>query len=130
MSSAANGPEPSAAAKTLADAKFVVGDYISVAVLPPDGSTGAVAPASGARAETGSAGRRGEGGGVPPLLGRRVNGFVAGPARGGREGRGGRFGRGDRERTRDGYRFPEGEWRRGERLPEVMNRGGRRGPRW
>ena len=131
----------SAAGKTLADAKFVVGDYLSVAVLPPDEGTGAVVPAAAAAAgvvgETGRMGRRptlGSAlGGVPPQ-GRRVNGFPVGQPgrgrgtgwRGGREWDGGQ-GRG---RDRDGHSFPEGEWRRGERLPDGPPRGGRRGSRW
>ncbi len=136
---AADAPEASAAGKTLADAKFVVGDYLSVAVLPPDGSTGAVVPAAGF--ETGRAAGRGPGGalgGVVPPPSRRDNGFPVGPARGGRgRGGGGRFGR-EREREWDGrgrerdhgQSFPEGEWRRGERLPDAGPRGGRRGSRW
>ncbi|KAB5558016.1 Sin3 associated polypeptide p18 [Coniochaeta sp. 2T2.1] len=131
----------SAAGKTLAEAKFVVGDYLSVAVLPPDEGTGAVVPAVG-RVEVG----RGPGGVVPapvrngagPLgVGRGGGGW----GRGGGGGGGGRFGGGGgREwdagrggRDRDGVRLPEGEWRRGERLPDGGGGGsgrGRRGGRW
>lgn len=132
--------ETSAATKTLADAKFVVGDYLSVAVLPPDESTGAVVPAAAvAEAESG-VGRAGSLssalGGVAPPPGRRDNGFPVGPARG--RGRGWRGGSGrewdggsgrGRERDHGHNSFPEGEWRRGERLPEGP-RGGRRGSRW
>lgn len=135
----AQPPEVSPAGnKTLADAKFVVGDYLSVAVLPPDGSTGAVAPA--VVVETSSnrpTGTRGFSTGVAP---------PPGPVRGGGRERGalggGRFGR-EREREWDGRggrdhrdrghgSFPEGEWRRGERLPDAGPRGGsRRAPsRW
>ncbi|KAH8909977.1 hypothetical protein BR93DRAFT_976170 [Coniochaeta sp. PMI_546] len=134
-------PEVSAAGKTLTDAKFVVGDYLSVAVLPPDGSTGAVVPASGIET-TGRAAGRGSAsaiGGVVPPPPRRDNGFPVGPSRGGRGGRGGRFGREreqrewegrGRDRDQGGHGFPEGEWRRGERLPDAGLRGGRRGSRW
>lgn len=138
-------PPSSAAAKTLADAKFVVGDYLSVAVLPPDRATGAVAPVS-LLAESGRPPARRNGSGLagaqpppPGPGGRRDNGFPVGPARGrgrgwrgGLGGRewdgGGGHGRGGRERDH-GQSFPEGEWRRGERLPEGP-RGGRRGSRW
>lgn len=130
----------SAATKTLADAKFVVGDYLSVAVLPPDGATGAVAPASVAESggRVGASRRIGSGlaSAAAPGPGRRDSGFPLGPTRGrGRGWRGGSerewegasHGRG-RERDH-GLGFPEGEWRRGERLPEGP-RAGRRGSRW
>lgn len=93
--------------KTLSEAKFVVGDYISCAVLPPL-ADGSVAPVSSAKREVLSGAResrRGRGG----LPGRDI-GFV----------RGGGHGRVDWASGRDGGRdeFPMGEWRRGERLPE------------
>ncbi|PHH76345.1 hypothetical protein CDD80_1586 [Ophiocordyceps camponoti-rufipedis] len=79
--------------KTLNDARFVVGDFISCAILPPlpDGS---VAPASNARRDSG----RGHVG--------RENGMGI--------GRGVWAGR----REGAGRRVPSGEWRRGETLPE------------
>ncbi|KAH6661392.1 Sin3 associated polypeptide p18-domain-containing protein [Truncatella angustata] len=101
-------------AKTLAEARFVVGDHVSVAILPPleDGS---VAPASAARMGRGAG--AGEAGAVvgraPGLGGRdRENGF--GGRRGGRGGRPEQFGRGN---------VPVGEWRRGEALPEAQREG-------
>lgn len=145
-----------AEAKTLADAKLVVGDFISCAILPPLEDTGAVAPAAaaaaGARAGRGSA--VGEGSlrgpavvapGGPAWRDGGGGGFGSGAWEGG--GRGGGFGGGfgggrgrgpryfgDRERDRDRDRdlgFPSGEWRRGERLPDAPpGRGRGRGSRW
>ncbi|CAJ2506844.1 Uu.00g080300.m01.CDS01 [Anthostomella pinea] len=124
--------------KTLSEARFVVGDYISCAILPPlpDGS---VAPPSSARMGRGAGASepRAAVGRTPSGPGRaidrererereRENGF-------GRPGRG-------RERGRGGFddfvggragRVPMGEWRRGERLPDAPSparprgRGGR-----
>ncbi|KAF9872709.1 hypothetical protein CkaCkLH20_09888 [Colletotrichum karsti] len=107
--------------KTLGEAKFVVGDYVSCAILPPlpDGS---VAPAMTARNDR-PAGPRGPAPGQPPHNVRRDAGF------GGRQGR-------DWERRRSGPGdggFPEGEWRRGERLPDDgpdRSRGRGRRDRW
>ncbi|KAK2003615.1 hypothetical protein LX36DRAFT_650823 [Colletotrichum falcatum] len=108
--------------KTLGDAKFVVGDYISCAILPPlpDGS---VAPALTARNDR-TAGPFGARGGMASQGPRRDAAF------GGRQAR-------DRDRRRSGPGdggFPEGEWRRGERLPEdPPDRSwgrGRRPDRW
>ncbi|KAI1144595.1 Sin3 associated polypeptide p18-domain-containing protein [Hypoxylon sp. FL0543] len=111
--------------KTLSDARFVVGDYISCAILPPlpDGS---VAPATSAR--TG----RGSGAGESrALIGRTPSGSLVGrerengnsrPARQRHSGRG-----------YDGFAnhsgIPTGEWRRGERLPEPPATGRGRGTR-
>ncbi|KAL4745396.1 hypothetical protein BDW72DRAFT_211468 [Aspergillus terricola var. indicus] len=99
------------AEKTLQEARFVIGDYIDCAILPPleDGS---VAPAI--RGERGP----NVGGGMRAF---RDNGFG-----GGRGGRGGRSS-GDRG-------IPPGDWRRGERVPDS-GRGygggpGRRGGGW
>lgn len=89
--------------KTLGEAKFVVGDYISVAILPPSEITGEIQQASAAR--TG----RGNLGALPP--GRYGGGADAGRRYGGRE----------TGRPRGG--FPRGEWRRGEQVPDTM--GGR-----
>ncbi|KAI0912970.1 Sin3 associated polypeptide p18-domain-containing protein [Ustulina deusta] len=104
--------------KTLSDARFVVGDYISCAILPPlpDGS---VAPASSARMG------RGMGAGESRLA---VGSAPNEPARDRdvpfiRHGRGrGAIGKGGYEHfnargPRSGV--PSGEWRRGEKLPEM-----------
>ncbi|EDU43311.1 Sin3-associated polypeptide Sap18 [Pyrenophora tritici-repentis] len=95
--------------KTLADVKFLVGDYIACAILPPlpDGSVSAAPPPLS-----------GPGRGPPPggYGGRgRENGF------GGRGDYGG-YGRGGGSRFDDrrmsNGRVPNGEWRRGEAPPE------------
>ncbi|KND91506.1 Histone deacetylase complex subunit SAP18 [Tolypocladium ophioglossoides CBS 100239] len=93
--------------RTLSDARFVVGDYVSCAILPTL-SDGSIAPASSARRDAGIGMREGRGqrGG---FLGRE-DGFGRGGARGGRGG------------------FPMGEWKRGESLPYPPPR--RRGGRW
>ncbi|KAI0118624.1 hypothetical protein GGR51DRAFT_497107 [Nemania sp. FL0031] len=110
--------------KTLADARFVVGDYISCAILPPlpDGS---VALASSARMG------RGTGAGESRLA---VGRAPDGPARDRdapfqRHGRGrGGLGRGGYEHFNSrglrgggggGGGVPSGEWRRGEKLPDM-----------
>ncbi|KOS16949.1 Histone deacetylase complex subunit SAP18 [Escovopsis weberi] len=90
--------------KTLADARFVVGDYLSCAVLPPLADS-SVAPASTAKRNS-VAGRGARGG-----------------ARVGMGARDADFGRSNGRSARDGRRdsgggFPMGEWRRGEKLPE------------
>ncbi|KAH7308180.1 Sin3 associated polypeptide p18-domain-containing protein [Stachybotrys elegans] len=96
------GKMDNTSSKSLGDARFVVGDYISCAILPPL-PNGSVAPAAGARREP-----------APGL-------------RGGRQGyRGGFFGHdgGHGRNRRDDWRggpdngFPSGEWRRGERIPD------------
>lgn len=106
------------AAKTLAEARFVIGDYISCAIFPPlpGGSVASLPPADrGFGPPGGRMGGRGGGGGYG---GGRENG---GGYRGGRARGGGGFG-GDRfngERERGfGASVPSGEWRRGERIPE------------
>ncbi|KAI1277596.1 Sin3 associated polypeptide p18-domain-containing protein [Xylaria sp. FL0933] len=104
--------------KTLSDARFVVGDYISCAILPPlpDGS---VAPASSARMG------RGTGAGESRLA---VGSAPNEPSRDrdvpfARHGRGrGGIGKGGYEHfnargPRGGV--PLGEWRRGEKLPDM-----------
>jgi len=117
------------ATRTLADARFVVGDYISVAILPTLES-GAVAPASAAKTGPGPASGQAEGArsrdGAPGFARRdRENGL--GRGRGGRGAAA--FGLGNRERRDDGV--PMGEWRRGEQLPGAPSRGrARGGPRW
>ena len=111
--------------KTLQDARFVIGDYISCAIFAPL-ANGAVAPPPG----PGTGGRFG---------GRAVGDY--GSARGGstsgpRENGFGYRSRGGPPRSGDGFGIgrlgdgglPSGEWRRGERLPEGPgNRGYGRG---
>lgn len=114
------GGEPD---KTLQDARFVIGDYISCAIFPPH-SNGSVAPAPAA---AGSAGRhpgsglgrdmgdfRGGGGRGGPTVGPRENGYGGFRGRGGPRPGGGSFNGG---RLGDGG-LPSGEWRRGERIPD------------
>lgn len=116
---AAKTLEPADARRTLADSRFVVGDYVSVAILPTL-SDGSVAPAGSARmgrgAGVGEAGR--VMGRAPPTA--RGRDRDDGRGFGGRDGRLGRsrgtpyegFGRGA------AANLPMGEWRRGERLPD------------
>ncbi len=100
--------------KTLQEARFVIGDFISCAVFAP-GPDGSVAAGYGGRGR-GEFGGRGGGGG-----GRGYGGESGGGFRG--RGRGGGFGGGFNGvgRVGDGG-LPVGEWRRGERVPE--GRGG------
>ena len=97
------GGEPE---KTLQDAKFVIGDYITCAILP--------ALANGAIAPPPARGPFGRGGGE--LGGNRM--VPGGPRENG-------FGFRERGNSRGGGGFgqglgsvPSGEWRRGERVPE------------
>ncbi|ORY70052.1 Sin3 associated polypeptide p18-domain-containing protein [Pseudomassariella vexata] len=118
------------AAKTLSDARFVVGDFVSVAILPPL-SDGSVAPATSARMGRGvGAGEARAIVGVSPIVAsardrdrdREMDTQIGFGMRTGRgRGRGGidGFGR--------GRGFPEGEWRRGERLPDAPIRARGRG---
>lgn len=110
--------------KTLADARFVIGDYISCAIFPPlpDGSVAPLPPAdrgfqsSGRNVggpRDGAFGRGGYGG-------RPENGYGGGGGGGYRGGRGARGG----DRSFGGMNVPSGEWRRGERLPEGPSGGG------
>ena len=103
----------SEADKPLQDARFIVGDYVECAILPPleDGS---VAPAL--RGASGPPPGPGGGGGMRAF---RDNGF------GGR-GRGGPRG-GPRGGDRGPPNMPHGDWNRGERLPDGGRGGGRRG---
>ncbi|OQD68377.1 hypothetical protein PENDEC_c036G04599 [Penicillium decumbens] len=98
----------SEADKALQDVRFIVGDYVECAILPPldDGS---VAPPL-----RGASGPPGMGGGGMRAF--RENGF-------GRGGRGGPRG-GDRDRGGPPT-LPPGDWKRGERLPEGGGRGRR-----
>ncbi|EMT70655.1 Sin3 associated polypeptide p18-domain-containing protein [Fusarium oxysporum f. sp. albedinis] len=101
--------------KTLSDCRFVVGDYITCAILPPL-SDGSVAPASSVRREQASGPHE-----------------VRGTHRGGRDnGSGRRNSRGGRAGWRDdvGGDFPMGDWRRGERLPETSSGRSRGRGRW
>jgi histone deacetylase complex subunit SAP18 len=92
--------------KTLQDAKFVIGDYVSCAIMPPM-SNGSVAPPPQGPARGGfGAGRGMDFGGRG--MGPRENGFGGFRGRGGPRGAG-NFGQGT---------VPAGEWRRGERVPE------------
>lgn len=128
------------AARTLADARFVVGDFLSVAILPPSTVDGSVQPATAARAG------RGYGVGQASFADEKPSrgygdyggfGHERGSGLGsGRMGGGGGGGGGDRGYGRDGGYVapPVGEWRRGERLPDmpsppVRRRGGGR-RRW
>lgn len=101
-------------AKKLSDARFVVGDYVTCAVLPPQ-ADGSVVPASVVRRESASMGGRDRGArGDFPRDGGRGGRWDA--RRDGRGGHGGGF-------------FPHGEWKRGEQVPTGP--GGRRGDnRW
>lgn len=108
--------DDSARDKTLADWRFVVGDYISCAILPPL-ADGSVAPSSSARRGSISSGRDGR----------------RGSYRGEFQGRDSNFGRNNGRQGRTGWRdggFPSGEWRRGERLPDGPPGGPRGRGRW
>lgn len=101
--------------KTLGDAKFVIGDYISCAIFPPlpDGSVQAAPPVP-AGPSRGPPPREGFAGG--PRAWDYQNGY--GRGRGdygyGRDSRrGGRY-----EDRRASGGLPSGEWRRGEAPPE------------
>jgi len=114
------------AEKTLQDARFIIGDYVSCAILPPL-ANGSVAPVPA------GAGVNGQGR-IPYNNGPTRGGFPGGPRhdyRGPRDGYGGQgqngFGGGGAFGSRDGRRggerddgsqsVPMGEWRRGEQLP-------------
>lgn len=126
------------AAKSLADARFVVGDILSVAILPPSAVDGSVASASAARMGRGYGVGSGQAA-VGPIvavdgrgLGRdRGFGDMHGGAPGGRMmGVGARLERDGRDGRAPVP--PLGEWRRGERLPDApsMRGRGRGRPRW
>ena len=105
------GGEPD---RTLQDAKFVIGDYITCTILPAL-ANGAVAPSPGTRSF--SRGGADFGGSRMVPGGPRDVGF-------GFRGRdsprgGGGFGQGI------GAGVPSGEWRRGERVPEGPSGRGR-----
>jgi histone deacetylase complex subunit SAP18 len=133
--------EPDDGPMTLADARFITGDFICCAILPPDELTGDVAPASSARVGRGVGVGEARGGhpmgasaqhplsrqgGHGPLGGfRGRGGFRGGPRGFGGGGGGGRYR--DEPFGRGGIRVPEGEWRRGDKLPEDAPEGGRWG---
>lgn len=95
------------AEKTLQDARFVIGDYVSVAIFPPLANGSVAPPPSSAPARGSYGGGRGSYEGRREDDGHGDGGFrVRG---GGRAGPAGDFGRGG---------LPSGEWRRGERIPE------------
>lgn len=125
------------AGRTLADVRFVVGDFLSVAILPPSTVDGSVQPASVTRMGRGHGGPgqaragRGEFGGP--------GGFGMGSGRdNNNNNNNNRYGRplggptgGDNRRHRgDNTAPPVGEWRRGERLPDVPPTRGRGRRRW
>ena len=97
------GGEPE---KTLQDARFVIGDYVSCAIFPP-GPNGSVAPPPSGPGTRG--GRMGDYGGGRGVSGPRENGYGSYRGRGAPRGGFGSMG---------GSSLPSGEWRRGERLPE------------
>lgn len=107
------GPLGEDAGKTLQEARFVIGDFISCAVFAPLADGGVAPPLRG--------GVGGRGGGEYG----RGRGFGGGWENGGGgfRGRGGTRGVGgfNGGRIGDGG-VPQGEWRRGERVPE--GRGG------
>ncbi|KJZ68539.1 hypothetical protein HIM_12067 [Hirsutella minnesotensis 3608] len=105
--------------RTLDEARFVVGDFISCAILPPL-SDGSVAPATDAQTDL-SSGARGFGGQIGGFASRE-DGFGRGTSRGGR-------GRRPESRMAGGY-FPAGDWRRGEALPGTTGPRPRRNSRW
>ncbi|KAI0023138.1 hypothetical protein F4780DRAFT_776928 [Xylariomycetidae sp. FL0641] len=122
------GSQNKAGQKTLADARFVVGDYLSVAILPPL-ADGSVAPASAAR--SGRSESRAAAVGRAPLLPTMPppprsseNGFRGPRGRGPPGGRGAHDAGGFGNR---GSRVPVGEWRRGELPPDPPPS---RRPRW
>lgn len=118
-----------ASAKTLADARFVVGDFLSVAILPPDTADGSVQPATAARMGRGyGAGQAALPTGLAPGMMRGYGGAGGGlrSTRAGRGGGGGGGGVGVGYGREGGHAVPPvGEWRRGERLPDVPGPPGR-----
>ncbi|KZF23962.1 hypothetical protein L228DRAFT_281087 [Xylona heveae TC161] len=124
------GGEPD---KSLGDARFVIGDYVSCAIFPPL-ADGSVAPVPGPRGPGGPGGlglpgRQGNmsdfGGGRGGVLGGpRENGFGGFRVRGGPRMGGG--GSGGGSSGGGGGGIPSGEWRRGERLPDGPAAGGGR----
>ncbi|GME48454.1 Sin3-associated polypeptide sap18 [Neofusicoccum parvum] len=120
--------------KTLADARFVIGDYVSCCILPP-GADGSVATGPPPASRYPSARDYGMGRGGPPPP--RENGYGDRSYGGGygRRGGGPRYEGGGRLGGGGGGGVPLGEWRRGEipsggPPPGGYGRGrGGRGPR-
>ncbi|KAH8815710.1 Sin3 associated polypeptide p18-domain-containing protein [Xylogone sp. PMI_703] len=110
------GGEPE---KTLQDARFVIGDYISCAVLPPM-ANGSVAPPLSTSGRSGGRGGN-DYGRSGPYNGPRENGPSGYRGRGGPRGG---FGQG---MGMGSDRIPPGEWRRGERVPDGPSGGRGRG---
>lgn len=108
--------------KTLGDAKFVVGDYISCAILPPL-NDGYIAPSSRAwleQPQTTREGRR-----TQHMSAQEPRNHLSGQREDGRGGRGGHRG----GSIGSGV-FPSGDWRRGEQLPTGRSRGSKDCGRW
>lgn len=108
--------------KTLANGRFVIGDYVDCAILPPlsDGSIATVPPLPSANPR----GPRDPG--YPPPRGTlRENGYSGRGEFGGYGIRGGRGG--GRFPDRGPSSMPSGEWRRGEAPPPNDYWGGGRG---
>lgn len=95
--------------KTLADVRYVVGDFISCAILPPL-ANGCVAPASDARSGRGSGIGEAPASRMPPPAGgatySRYSDF--------RVGKRGRIGPGGPSN----FGVPTGDWRRGDAIPD------------
>ncbi|KAK7733244.1 hypothetical protein SLS63_004773 [Diaporthe eres] len=108
-------------AKSLADARFVVGDFLSCAILPPSPADGSVQPASAARAGRGYGAGQARNTIDPPPMSRGGGRDPWSATMYGPRGGGGGA----------GFRAPPvGEWRRGEKLPEGPPGRGRGGRRW
>ncbi|RFU34752.1 hypothetical protein B7463_g1527, partial [Scytalidium lignicola] len=115
------GGEPE---KTLQDARFVIGDYVSCAILPPMANGSVAPPIGGPGRSSGYGGGRGVndfGNRSGPYNGSRENAPLGYRGRGGPRGG---FGQGT---GMGGERIPPGEWRRGERVPEGPSGGRGRG---
>ncbi|CAF9923770.1 hypothetical protein IMSHALPRED_006013 [Imshaugia aleurites] len=113
--------------KTLQEARFVIGDFISCAVMLP-GPDGSVAPVRAAARGRGEFAGRGGGGGGYGFQGENGIGGFRGRGRGGFGGGFGGAGRGGGGGGGGDGGVPVGEWRRGERVPEG-GRGGYGGGR-
>jgi len=114
------GGEPE---KTLQDARFVIGDYVSCAILPPAANGGVAPPPVPSGPIRGAGFGVGRGmndfGGGRGMGGPRENGFG-----GGFRGRGGPRGGSFGGQGIGAGGVPTGEWRRGERVPEGGPPGG------
>jgi len=107
------------AEKTLAEARFVIGDYVDCAICPPL-DDGLVAPPISASSGGGSGGR-------PSVIGGGMRAFGPPSGNGGSNGsHGGRRGGHHGVLARRGNGIPSGDWKRGERLP-VGQEDSRRG---